>query len=81
MRLDARRGVPELDGPVPSAGGQPFPVGAVGQAVDPFLVALEVVKFAVGLEIPDLDDFRTRDGEPSCRRDGTRPCSLRLGDL
>ena len=80
QRLGARRGVAELDGAVPPAGGQPFPVGAVGQAVDPFLVAFEVVKLADGLEIPDLDDFRARDGEPFAVGMERDLRSLRLGD-
>ncbi len=64
QRLHARCRVPELDGPIPRACGQPFPVGAVGRAVDPFLVTFEIVMFAAGFEIPHLDDFQARDGEP-----------------
>src|SRR5215469_6292941 len=36
-RLDARGGITELDGLVPSSDGQPFPIGAVGKAIDMFL--------------------------------------------
>src|SRR5262245_45797031 len=64
QRQGARGGITELDRLVPSAGGQPFPIRAVGQAVEPFLVAFEFVEFADGLEVPDLHEFRTGNGEP-----------------
>src|SRR5271166_3560841 len=41
QRFGACSRVPELDGIVPASGGQPLAVGAVGEAVDPFLVARE----------------------------------------
>ena len=53
--------VPELDRAVPAAGGQPFPVGAERDAVDPLGMPSEIVDFRASHDVPDLDDLRAGD--------------------
>ena len=74
--------VPELDRPVPAAGGQPFPVGAEGDAIDPLGMPSEFVDFRVAGDVPDLDDLRAGDRQlPAVGVEGqVVDASLRTGE-
>src|SRR5262249_32809022 len=53
--------VPELDRAVPAAGGQPFPVGAIRDAVDPLRMPPKLANPLRGADVPDLDHLRAGD--------------------